>query len=87
MMQRILLYKEGNLTSTKKKKKKNGMFKYSNYLFRKLLIDRLQREPEIKVLLLESVCTDKAVRRIFFICCLLENLLTYLFRFWNVTLG
>ncbi|KAG2204588.1 hypothetical protein INT47_012647 [Mucor saturninus] len=28
---------------------------------RKLLIDRLQREPEIKVLLLESVCTDKAV--------------------------
>ncbi|KAG1294665.1 hypothetical protein G6F66_005006 [Rhizopus arrhizus] len=28
---------------------------------RKLLIDRLSREPEIKVLLLESVCTDKKV--------------------------
>ncbi|ORE10785.1 bifunctional 6-phosphofructo-2-kinase/fructose-2,6-bisphosphate 2-phosphatase, partial [Rhizopus microsporus var. microsporus] len=28
---------------------------------RKLLIDRLSREPEIKVLLLESVCTDKNV--------------------------
>lgn len=25
------------------------------------IIDRLQREPEIKVLLLESVCTDKLV--------------------------
>ncbi|RCH99486.1 hypothetical protein CU097_011088 [Rhizopus azygosporus] len=28
---------------------------------RKLLIDRLSREPEIKILLLESVCTDKNV--------------------------
>ncbi|CAO3669974.1 unnamed protein product [Rhizopus stolonifer] len=28
---------------------------------RKLLMDRLEREPEIKVLLLESVCTDKKV--------------------------
>ncbi|KAI8379109.1 6-phosphofructo-2-kinase-domain-containing protein [Radiomyces spectabilis] len=28
---------------------------------RKLLIDRLEKEPEIKVLLLESVCTDKNV--------------------------
>lgn len=40
-----------------------------NYrIVRKLLIDRLQREPEIKVLLLESVCTDKAVRRISLVC-------------------
>lgn len=29
---------------------------------RKLLIDRLQQEPDIKVLILESVCTDKTVR-------------------------
>lgn len=28
---------------------------------RKLLLDRLQREPEIKILLLESVCTDKKI--------------------------
>ncbi|OAD01493.1 hypothetical protein MUCCIDRAFT_49912 [Mucor lusitanicus CBS 277.49] len=28
---------------------------------RKLLIDRLQQEPDIKVLILESVCTDKTV--------------------------
>lgn len=28
---------------------------------RKLLIDRLENEPEIKVLMLESVCTDRAV--------------------------
>ncbi|KAL0079434.1 6-phosphofructo-2-kinase-domain-containing protein [Phycomyces blakesleeanus] len=28
---------------------------------RKLLIDRLRKEPEIKVLILESVCTDKMV--------------------------
>lgn len=28
---------------------------------RKILIERLQQEPEIKVLILESVCTDKTV--------------------------
>lgn len=34
---------------------------YLTFRFRKLLINRLEREPEIKVLLLESVCNDKAV--------------------------
>lgn len=29
---------------------------------RKLLIDRLEREPEIRVLLIESVCTDQMVQ-------------------------
>lgn len=55
---------------------KNGML---NYPVRKLLIDRLQCEPEIKVLLLESVCTDKAVRKLNFFICL--HILTSLFRF------
>lgn len=31
------------------------------FFCRKLLIDRLEREPEIRVLLIESVCTDQAV--------------------------
>lgn len=35
-------------------------------VYRKLLIDRLAREPEIKVLLLESVCTDLAVKFLFY---------------------
>ena len=28
---------------------------------RKLLIDRLEKEPEIRVLLIESICTDQSV--------------------------
>lgn len=34
-------------------------------LYRKLLIDRLEREPEIRILLIESVCTDQMVSIMF----------------------
>lgn len=39
-------------------------------MHRKLLIDRLEKEPEIRVLLIESVCTDQMVIYYTHIVCL-----------------
>lgn len=59
MMQPIQLFKEGKRRTGRNHE--NSFHSLVYYLFRKLLIDRLAREPEIKVLLLESVCTDTDV--------------------------
>lgn len=47
---------------------------------RRMLIDRLEKEPEIRILLIESVCTDQAVSYFNFIY---TNINPYI-RCWNV---
>lgn len=42
-------------------------------MFRKVLIDRLQKEPNIKILLLESVCTDQKVKEIYILSCITDE--------------